>query len=87
MNKIIEQHIKIHQLNKHEQIVLGCTHYELVKYLFEKHCPNTKFINNSENALNNFNLEFLKNDLNIVILTSKKDSELERKILKLIKTD
>lgn len=73
-----------YQLENQNELVLGCTHYELVKELFENLCPNTKFINNSLYILNNIKFEFSNKDLNIVVLTSKKNRELENKIYKLI---
>ena len=84
MDQIIQRHTLKHQLEKHNEIVLGCTHYELVKSMFEKQCPNTRFISNSKTALNDLNINISSNELNIVVLTSKKDRELEDKILKLI---
>ena len=81
--KIVEKHALKHHLQKKNEIILGCTHYELVISLFEKLCPNTKFIKNSEFIVNNINFEFVSKDLNLIVLTSKKDSILEDKISKL----
>ncbi len=42
--RLIKQLEKIMQNNIYQNVVLGCTHYELVANLFEKVCPNTNFI-------------------------------------------
>ena len=35
---------KLMQNNTYKNVVLGCTHYELVSKIFEKVCPNINFI-------------------------------------------
>ena len=83
---IIRSHIKTHKLHEYNEIVLGCTHYELVKDIFQKYCSNSKVINNSEFILNNFNIEQKTKELNVIIMLSKKDKSFEEKIRKLIKS-
>lgn len=42
--KLVKQIEKLMQNNTYKNVVLGCTHYELVSKLFEKVCPNINFI-------------------------------------------
>lgn len=81
---IIKEHVFINNLNKINKFVLGCTHYELVKPIFEKHCPNSFVINNSSLIINSIKIEegF---GYNISIVLTKKDLDFENKILKLLK--
>lgn len=87
LNKMIKKHINMHKLNEMEELVLGCTHYELVKDIFQKHCSNSRVINNSEFILNNLNVAPNTKELNIVVMLSKYDKSFEEKIRKLIKVD
>jgi len=70
LEKCVKNCIKEHHLNNHKEIVLGCTHYELVANYFKKLAPNTKFVCNSE-----FLVEKIKisptNELNVVLHMSK----------------
>jgi glutamate racemase len=84
LGKIIFQHIKQHNIDKLEEVVLGCTHYELVYDIFNKFCPNTKFIKNSKFLIEKLPV-FNETDTNVVVLQSKKDINLEKKIISLIK--
>lgn len=84
LNIIIKKHIEKHGLNKLNSFVLGCTHYELVKTIFEKYCPNTKIINNSYFVLNEINFVNLQKELNVVVMLSKQNEKLKEKILMLI---
>ena len=79
--------VQKHHLNELKHYILGCTHYELLKPIFEKFCPNTKIINNSSFLIKDIKLVDLSKDLNIVIVTSKKSNSIESKILKLIKNN
>jgi glutamate racemase len=83
LNNIIKEHIKQHKLNKLKQLVLGCTHYELVNDVFKKYCPNTEIINNSSYMLNKIILKET-NEFNLIIKTTKKDEKLEQTIRYLI---
>ena len=83
--KIIKRHVHKHKLNELKEFVLGCTHYELCKPIFEHYCPNTNVINNSSFIINFVNFKNENNEKNIVILLSKKDFQLENKILRLLK--
>jgi len=86
LNKIVKNHIKKHKLDKLKEIVLGCTHYELVKEIFKKYCPNTHILANSQFMLNKINISIKSNELNLVVLTSKEDNSLKNKIHKLIRS-
>ena len=85
IDKIIKRHVLNHKLNELKEFVLGCTHYELCKPIFEKYCPNTNVINNSSFIINSINLKNYNNEKNIVVLLSKNDIQLENKILSLLK--
>lgn len=84
LNQIVMQHVKYHKLNNLDSCVLGCTHYELVKPMFEKYCFKTKIINNSSFVIDSIEINNEINELNLVILTSKEDEEIKEKVRKLI---
>ncbi|MBQ8615171.1 MAG: hypothetical protein IJ415_01220 [Clostridia bacterium] len=86
INEIIKRHIKSHKLNEENQFVLGCTHYELVQEIFKKHCPNSEVINNSSFVIKDLCFDITQDDLNVFITLTKKDLDLENKILKLIRS-
>ncbi len=84
---IIKKKVFIHRLDNLPSLVLGCTHYELVKDIFELACPNTKIINNSDFILESFDhIRFDNNDLNINIILSRQSDTYYQKIFKLINT-
>lgn len=85
LNVIVKDFVNKHQLNKLNSFVLGCTHYELVNHLFKIHCSNSLVLNNSKYLLENFQLLNKFNDLNIKIILSKQNKNLENKIIKLIR--
>lgn len=85
LNKIIKYHVKKHNLSELKSLVLACTHYELVKDIFSKNCPNTKIINNSEFIIDSIPKPNSNEELNVVVLLTKKDLNLENTILKVIK--
>lgn len=84
MKKLIKCHIKRKHLNEYNEIVLGCTHYELVAQIFKELCPNTTFINNSSFVIDNLHIPFKAKETNVVIKLTKQDLELENKIKLLI---
>lgn len=71
LNKIVKQHINKFKLSTYKEIVLGCTHYELVSNIFKKYCPKTKFIANSDYIIDKIEVDC--KDKNIVFLQSKQD--------------
>lgn len=83
MNLVVKNHVKCHNLNKLDSFVLGCTHYELVDFLFKKHCPKSDIINNSYFVLNDLKLN-KTDELNLIILLSKNDLNFENKLRDLI---
>lgn len=85
LDALIKRYVVKHQLNTLDNFVLGCTHYELVKELFKKYCPNSNIISNSSFVLKDLNFKTLENEINIVVLLSKQSKHLEDKILKLIR--
>lgn len=66
----IAGHIRLHSIDNMSEIVLGCTHYELALNIFKECCPNTKILLNSEQMINNIELE-QNNQFNVVFLLSK----------------
>lgn len=85
LDKIVKNHIKIHKLYEHQEIVLACTHYELVSDKFEKYCPTTKIIKNSSMVIESIKIES-NNELNIYVLLSKKNNKFEDTIKQLIRS-
>ena len=82
LQKIVKFHITKYKIKSYKEIVLWCTHYELVRELFKKNCPKIKFIDNSDYVINKINV--CKNDNNIVFLQSKQDEQQKQKMLYLI---
>lgn len=80
LQKQLKHHIERLKLADYEQIKLGCTHYELIKPLFEKLCPKTKFHNNSDCLLEKLNFAPKNDNLTVKILISKKSECYENKI-------
>ena len=83
LEKLIKQRINTHQLKTYKEIVLGCTHYELISNTFKKFAKNTNFINNSSFVLKDINMEE-QTELNIHLLTSKNDNKFNEKFYKLL---
>lgn len=84
LTNTIKTHIKKHNLNKLKNLVLGCTHYELVEDCFKKYCPKTKIIKNSSFVINKMNFNININELNIAIILSKNDNKYNQKIKQLL---
>ena len=84
MKAIIKKHIIEHKLIELKEFVLGCTHYELVDSYFRLLCKNSNVLKNSEFILKNLNYNFKSEELNIVILMSKKSKRYEDKIKKVL---
>lgn len=80
----IKQHSSKHELNKFNTITLGCTHFELVKPLFEKYCNKTTFLCNSASLLENLKFKPKQRYKTVKVLLTKKDEKYERLIYKLI---
>ena len=86
LENIVKRHIKTHGLYNHNEVVLGCTHYELIMPMFEKLCKQTKVINNSSFMIDKIKVQESEH-ANVVIFLSKKDIELENKILSILKEE
>lgn len=84
INTIIKHHVNKYNLNKLTNLVLGCTHYELVEKEFIKYCPDTNIIKNSSFIIKNLKFNFTTSQLNIAVLLSKNSESYKNKILKLI---
>lgn len=83
LEKIICAHIKKYKLNKLSSFVLGCTHYELVKDIFIKHCKKTKVLSNIDFIIDKINVKKCRN-LNVICLQSKCSLCYNKKIQRLI---
>lgn len=83
IEKVITKHIKRHKINKFKQIVLGCTHFELVADIFKKHCTKTEVLCNSDKIINKVHI--IGEELNIVVKLSLASKRYEEKILSIIK--
>lgn len=85
---VLEQYIKRFvaklKLDQYDCITLGCTHYELVKAIFEKYCPNTQFLLNSLPMIESIKFKPKQSQTTIKVLLSKNDENYKNKILHLI---
>ena len=86
LEKTVKRHIKQHNLNKLNNLVLACTHYELVYDLFKKFLPTTKIINNSSSLINNINYNPQTTETNIILLQSKSSKSYQDNFYKLIRS-
>ncbi len=85
IDTIIKRRVINHKLNRLKNLVLGCTHYELVFDSFKKHCPITKVTLNSDIILNKVkNIKYTTNSINIKIFLSKESNNYRNKINSLI---
>ena len=87
LNRIIKSHIKRFKLDNLNELVLGCTHYELCYEIFKKNCPNTKISKNSDFLINNLKLDFnlLEEKPSVKIILSKPSKSYSEKIRRLIR--
>lgn len=87
LNRIIKSHIKRFKLDNLNELVLGCTHYELCYEIFKKSCLNTKIYKNSDFLINNLKLDFnlLEEMPSVEILLSKPSKSYSKKIRRLIR--
>jgi len=85
MNNIVKQYIAKHKLDLLSELVLGCTHYELIVDYFKINCPQTKIICNSEGLINNLNVDV--KDLNIVFILSKQSKNYEDKLRLILRSE
>lgn len=81
----INYHAKMNNLASYDSIILGCTHFELVKSIFEKCCKNTKFLCNSDSLIDNFNFKPNQSFATIKVILSKKDERYSDLIAGLLK--
>ena len=83
LDKIVREHVKKYRLNKLDCLVLGCTHYELVKDIFMKYCPNTQVYNNSEFILSDIDNEGDSSDTNVYFITTRNSKEYSDRLVEL----
>ena len=74
LNKIIQKRVIKYKLNQLKELVLGCTHFEMVADIFKKYCPNTKIILNSSFLINKIRYD-KPPETNIKIILSKLNKE------------
>ncbi len=75
IHKIVKTYVKLYKLYNYKELVLGCTHFELVADEFKKICPNTCFVHNSDLLLKNLHFSPKDNALTVMFLTSKLDEK------------
>ena len=74
-----------------DTIILGCTHYSLVKPIIKKEYPNAQIIDSSEVLVNRFLKKLESMDYNsankgtIKVITTEIDSKLEENVSKFLK--
>ncbi len=86
LKRIIRDHVKKYKLDSYKNLVLGCTHYELVADLFKENCPDTNFILNSNATLEQLSFDPKEEQLTIKILMSRYSQSYYEKIMKLIRS-
>ncbi len=86
MERIIKQHIKKYHLDNLKNLVLACTHYELVYDIFKKFLPNTNVLKNSSNLINKLNFNPQTDQTNIILLQSKASKSYQDNFYKLIRS-
>ena len=84
LNNIIKKHIAKYELTKYKDLVLGCTHYELVGEIFKKYCKNTNIIYNSSYIINELPTINSK-ELNIQYITTRQSKNYVEKLNNIIK--
>ena len=84
LDKIIKSQVKLHKLNNIKDLVLGCTHYELVLDLFKKYCPNINVIPNSYFILKDVEFDLNLNEINVKFLLSKESKSYIDKMLNVL---
>lgn len=85
LNSLIKAHIKRLNLAEENQLVLACTHFELVADSFKKLLPNTEIIKNSQFLIDNFEFDTQTKETSIVLLQSKESKEMETKFFNLLR--
>ena len=63
LEKIVKKIAQKNNLTSYKKIVLGCTHYEMIKPIFEKIIPNTEFLCPTDKTIEEFEQIYLKLDL------------------------
>lgn len=86
LEKIVKRHIKIHKLARQDSIVLGCTHFELARKIFEKYCPKTIIENNSQQIIDQID-NFAPKYLNVIFLQSKNSNNHLSKLRAVLKME
>ncbi len=81
---IVKRHVAIHHIQDEKNLILGCTHYELIKNVIKNFCPNTNIELNSDSIMNKIQYIPKIKNLNIKIILSKASIEYENKILRLL---
>lgn len=85
LNEIVKKTVQNYKLYEHNNLVLGCTHYELVAHLFKKFCPKTNILCNSDIFVNALELNPDEVNLTITIIQTKESLKYYEELFKLIK--
>ena len=83
LSNCIKLIVKRLKLDKLSTFVLGCTHFELAENVFKKYCSNSIIKCNSETIINEVKIDKI-DEINVKIITSKKDEKYENLIKNLI---
>ncbi len=85
LDQIIKNEVRKQKLNKLSNLILGCTHYELVIDLFKKYCPKTNVTSNSDYILGKVNYMPETEELTIYFITTKQDKTYLDKLKSIVK--
>ena len=83
LDKIVKRTINDLELCKLSNLVLGCTHYELVADVFKKYCLNTKITLNSCNLINRVKVD-KSDEVKLTLILSDNNKKYRTKIFKLL---
>ena len=83
LDKIIKQTINDLELHKLSNLILGCTHYELVADIFKKYCSNTKIRLNSFNLIKRVKVD-KSDEVKLTLILSDNNKKYRSKIFELL---
>lgn len=83
IDKKVDEIVNKFHLNRYKNIILACTHYELIDRYFIAKCPRSHIINNSKSLIDRLDLN-LKGRVSVKIVLTKHDRNRKRLIRNLI---
>lgn len=84
IDKVVKETVKELNLSNIFNLVLGCTHYELVADYFKKHCKNTQIELNSTKLIDKIKINKTQ-ELKLTIILSDNNKKYRSKIFYLLK--